>query len=768
MRYSVPKPVLVWLVVALGGFLGVPLFGQARVAGPAPSPETWLAANLSRFHERFDVYSDASAAGNHFPVRGRLYCEPSRSGRGRTGRCQVMSTLPPELLGVFDTLAAETAEALRFELEAGTLDSELPGRYGVTAAQLESVRRRVRAERAERAVPTMDEEFYCDDRTHKPGTCIRASFHPQTKGDEWGGWYLMNGIFPAPSASTVPAVTATGRGAQPGENWGSTLDAGIDLAGATTLSFWAKADQEAVVDFFALGVGHDELGLTLPSGANASYLGADSDSRVPAAEGGTIKLSTKWQRYTIDLRHRHLNRVLGGFAWVASATKNRHKDVMFSLDDISYDLARPNEPRLPLSYEVDPRLPASSPFGFDSVTRNVAFTYDAAVAVIAFLSAGDLPRARLVADALIYAQCHDRYYDDGRLRNAYQAGDLFLPPGWKPDRPGWDDARRGNTVRAPGWYVPIETTSRDGNMRPIGWYEDRFHASTHSGNVAWAMLALLSVWEATDGRLTAAQRSPYLRSAVRLGEWLDRECQCKDLSDWRGGYMGGWDGWEPSPTTSARSVSTKLTYRATEHNIDLSAAFERLGRATGDARWAADAEHARRFVESMWDEKRGRYLTGTGPDSSEPNMNAIPVDVQAWAVLALGERAHVEALDYADRELRAGEGFAFAARRRGDAEVVDHTKIWYEGTAQMALAFRLSPRRSPQDRKRADEIVAALHRGRNADGAMYAASDDDLKTGFNSVGDEEWIYYRRPHTGATAWAVLAERGVNPFAPMEAH
>lgn len=51
----------------------------------------------------------------------------------------------------------------------------------------------------------------------------------------------------------------------------------------------------------------------------------------------------------------------------------------------------------------------------------------------------------MIGDAFVWASRHDRTFTDGRLRSAYQAGDVDLPPGWLPhDRPG--------TARVPGFY----------------------------------------------------------------------------------------------------------------------------------------------------------------------------------------------------------------------------------------------------------------------------------------------------------------------------
>ena len=116
--------------------------------------------------------------------------------------------------------------------------------------------------------------------------------------------------------------------------------------------------------------------------------------------------------------------MLGGFGWAASAGKNNKKDIAFYLDDIKYDKSRLSDKRLLVSYET-----ISSSLDFDTIMRNVAFTYDNALALIAYLARGttdDMKRAKYLADAFVYAVNNDRYFSDGRLRNAYQ-GRRFSP-----------------------------------------------------------------------------------------------------------------------------------------------------------------------------------------------------------------------------------------------------------------------------------------------------------------------------------------------------
>src|SRR5262249_45937696 len=140
-----------------------------------------------------------------------------------------------------------------------------------------------------------------------------------------------------------------------------------------------------------------------------------------------------WQQYTIDVSQVNLRYVLAGFGWTATGMDNPNGAV-FYLDNIQYQFTpekqvqRIEQPHFLRSYAT---LPNQTPNGIDLVDRNAAFTSDNAQAILAFLADGtptSLRRATSIADAFVYAATHDRTYTDGRLRNAYSAGDISLPP----------------------------------------------------------------------------------------------------------------------------------------------------------------------------------------------------------------------------------------------------------------------------------------------------------------------------------------------------
>ena len=580
-----------------------------------------LQSVMDQYHRTFDVYTDLSAAGNHFVTLGRL-------------------TSP----GAGDNV-------------------------------------------------TIDPGFATG--CFKGSTCIANTF--RSSGNNWGGWYFMNGVL-------------QGTQTQPQLNWGDYQNAGFDLTGATRLTFMAKGQSGGErVEFFALGIGRNPV-----TGAPEKPY-PDSSPKVSL---GYVTLTNRWREYVIRLQGVDLSYVLGGFGWVTSASQNGNRNISFYLDEIKYDKARLNEPRFLASYQT-----TSEATEFDTVMKNVAFGYDNALALLAFLSRGtadDMRRARLLADAFVYAIYNDRYFTDGRLRNAYQAGDLALFPGWAPN------GKRG-TVRMPGWWDEGADT----------WFEDRFAVSTHTGNVIWPMLALLNYYRRVGG-------SEYLKVATTLGEWVERETRDDRCA---GGYTAGYEGWER--TANNPKGQEKLLYKATEHNIDAYPAFMMLHEFTGEAKWKERAEHALRFVEAMWNTEEQHFWTGTGVDGCTLNKGTIPVDIQAWAIMALDD--YYSSLSWAEKHCyTVADGF------RGFDFNDDKDGVWFEGTAQMALAYQMAGE-GVKSYTTAAEIIKAQSSGPNTNGkGIIAASHDGVSTGF------DWEYFSRLHVGATAWYLFVETHYNPY------
>lgn len=332
--------------------------------------------------------------------------------------------------------------------------------------------------------------------------------------------------------------------------------------------------------------------------------------------------------------------------------------------------------------------------------RTAAFSYDNALAVIALLACDKRAQAVRVGEGLRIAAT-----TDARLRNVYRAGVVdakALPNGW------WD-------------------------ARESRWIEDAYQQGSATGNVAWAGLALLALFDASrDVRWRDA--------ATRLADWT-----VANASGRGDGFSGGIDGFDAKPAT--------LTWKSTEHNIDLAALFGRLARAGAKGEWSRLAQSALRFVASQWDTGSGHFLVGTLPDGT-PNRTTSGLDVQLWAQLLPGApREWRRALAFVEREHAVAGGFDFNTDRDG---------LWLEGTAQAALAYRVLGRGHD-----AEKLFASIAAQFSPGGLVYATREARITTGLAIGGNgtsADFYYFRRPHLGATAWAALAALDVNPFVP----
>jgi hypothetical protein len=350
-------------------------------------------------------------------------------------------------------------------------------------------------------------------------------------------------------------------------------------------------------------------------------------------------------------------------------------------------------------------LLASYPSERGGVLSAAAFTYDNAVAAIALVACGRLTQARRIGDALLLALDHDRYWHDGRLRNGYAAGAIGAEP-----------------LRLVGWW----------DLKSQRWLEDGYQAGTDSGNMAWAMLALL--------RLNAASGDQrYRDGALRLARWLEGTLDTRGA----GGFIGGYFGNEPAPQ--------RQRWKSTEHNTDLAAAFALLGRVTGDVHWRQRAAVAVNFVDAMWNSGCSCFAVGTAEDGETANP-MLALDAQVWPLMALpgmvAKRAAV--LQTIDARLRFENGYTYGAAGGG---------LWIEGSAQVAVLLELL-RRQPQARA----LRAAINAQRTPNGGYYASGAAATATGFMLATDPSAprVYFHLEHLGAAAWAALADQGYNPF------
>ncbi len=507
--------------------------------------------------------------------------------------------------------------------------------------------------------------------SHSGTTCIKITYTYSKGHSPWAGIYWL----------------------YPENNWGTIPNAGYNLTGTDSLVFWAKGEGGGEwLEFFTLGV-------------DGSY--GDSSPRVPSLFKGYKQLDTVWTKYSIDLHGKDLSYVIGGFGFSAAASRNNYQDITFYLDDIYYVLGdsirqqRLKGPHLLLSYEASFD---TTDYNEDFAIRNTAFTDDNTKVMLALmadtsnLESEDWNRAKLIGDAFVVCQDSDRYFDDGRLRNGYQAGDLI--------------DRHSKSARLPGWWD--YTTER--------WIENEYAASTYTGNMAWVIIAWLHYYRQKP-------EPSYLRAAEVLGKWI------RDRYDSVvGGYRGGFEGFEPT--------QIEVDWMSVEHNILIYAAFEMLYQVIGDTTWFDWAKDAREWVENTWNNPSpGRF-----PD--------FQTNVHALAYLYLGD-FYAPGLNWVEENCLVNpcpKGDSFIGFDYND----DRDGIWFEGTAQMSLAFQKEGEVDKSD-KYLREVEKAQINARNADSlGIVEACHDSVTTGQIDWRGNPVLKNNRLHIGTTSWYILAK------------
>lgn len=240
----------------------------------------------------------------------------------------------------------------------------------------------------------------------------------------------------------------------------------------------------------------------------------------------------------------------------------------------------------------------------------------------------------------------------------------------------------------------------------------------------------------------------YLEAAKRLGDWI--ELNARDPQG-PGGYTGGYEGWEPTPQ--------RVTWKSTEHNLDLYVAFMTVFDLTGEAAWQERALHAKQFVRAMWQAcGTNRFATGTHTDRETPNCDFAPADVNTWALTALGEVGTYGAgIDWVLSNCPVEEPCFWGFPATGMDFNDDRDGIWWEGTAHTVTALRIKGEQTAADILRRNLRLAQFFVPNTKRKGLVATCHDGA-----SAGIEGFAFFNRLHIAATAWYTLAERQSNPF------
>ncbi|MEU6850388.1 Tat pathway signal sequence domain protein [Actinacidiphila alni] len=323
------------------------------------------------------------------------------------------------------------------------------------------------------------------------------------------------------------------------------------------------------------------------------------------------------------------------------------------------------------------RVPRSYTGGFFETptwTFVSSFAYDDALMIIAWLGRGrpgDIHRATVLGDTLLYAQDHDPI-GDGRTRASYQPDSFTTPTG-------------SLDIGSPAAYT---------------------------GNQAWVGMAFAHLYART-------RHHRFLDGALRAADWIQRHTFDGTRAPY--GYTGG-----------RTADDQPNTYKATEHNIDTGAFFTMLARLTGKQVWRDRAAVAFSFVDAMRDRAGGHLWTGTDPDGVTTNRTPIPEDVQTWAYLATLDHRYSSSVDWVLRKLTAHDaGVSGVSFSDTDVSKVWLEGTAHTALAVRTRAARGDDRRAADLLRNIERAQATTPVG---DGrGIPAASSDGLDTGFGDT-----------------------------------
>ena len=238
------------------------------------------------------------------------------------------------------------------------------------------------------------------------------------------------------------------------------------------------------------------------------------------------------------------------------------------------------------------------------------------------------------------------------------------------------------------------------------------------GDNAWLLKALIYYRIKTGANYYDTMRNG-------IASWL------MGLQDANGGVNAGYD-----------SSGNLMNFYVTEGNLDVYAAFQ----------WNPTEQTAvKSFLDSqMWVAADQRFKMGsTASDSS--------LDTCAWAVAALGP-SYASTFNYTEQHFSRTDVSPNGQTIDGFADFIGESRIWLEGTGQMAIAYQVAGQ--PSD---AAYYVAELEQ------AMVASQNWPSLVGLPTVtSDGDWVGAdTRIFTASQVWYLFAKWGFNPLGDLSA-
>lgn len=586
------------------------------------------------------------------------------------------------------------------------------------------------------------------------------------------------------------------------ENWGTTQAGnGYNLEPATSVTFDVRSPNGATVQF---GVG----------GCNTNYLVLP-----PTWTTLTIKLDSLG--CLPDLSNTHI------LFTVATGVDNSGTVLLDNIRLTPVPTRQTTDPKalsLPLSYQTFGVIPNenSTPtdpffvFPPDVVNRNTSGVYEASLTLLALLARGqsdDLTSANEIANALDYALSADSHGDPVPIgpnntsgcylnigsmpcgfHSAYESGDLALL----------------NTQVVPPSCPAVPTVSQAGDVRLSGFlpsgsvcpWEFQFVLDdAAAGKNAFAILALVGAYrQFNDVR--------YLNDARTVGNWIVANL-LDTASPSYGGYFAGYQRF-PTPQMPFPPL-TISSGKSTENNADLFAAFTALatvesglGNSAAAAQWITDANVAGDFVMAMFDSGNGRFYAGTVPSgtSSDPEHGACPdnsqqqgndvinacdlVDSNTIPTLAMAASARYQnqkinwqdpiqyvVSQFAQTVMAAGQTFQGLDRVANPSSGSVGVAWEYTGQAVETMQYVDQLLDVSTFASTAQSYLRQISQAQTSapfgDGLGLVGSTlpngDTLPPLFQCLGAAFQCIPERVGLAASAWAIFADKGINPFSPF---
>lgn len=260
-----------------------------------------------------------------------------------------------------------------------------------------------------------------------------------------------------------------------------------------------------------------------------------------------------------------------------------------------------------------------------------------------------------------------------------------------------------------------------------------------AGPNAWVLLALNYYYAKTgDGT--------YLPLAKDIAEWLI------SLQSPEGGIIGGYYG-----------NGKPMTWISTEHNFDCYSAFRDFGILTKDERYLKLAKEVKKWIDDdAWDKKSSRFYLGR-------NNKNFATDLSSWAVLSMG-RDYKSTLAFAVEKSQNTqvykvkdvkvEGFDFGSTYK-TSPFPDKDSVWFEGTAQMILAFEKAGMKKERDHfmGQLDSCLTDSPAFPYTAGLPYASNE-------GTPVYDSWLMQDKPLcVSSTGWYYFAKNSHNPFSAL---